>query len=66
MAEYNILLGELLEAIHKIASMTMCVIGVIFGAIGALEMAAGFNTRAHQAAVGLLPFSGAMCVAGFA
>jgi hypothetical protein len=66
MAEYNILLGELLEAIHKIASMTMCVIGVVLGAIGALEMAAGFNTRAHQAAVGLLPFSGAMCVAGFA
>jgi hypothetical protein len=66
LAEESILLGELLEGIHKIASMTMCVIGVVFGAIAVLDAIAGFSSQAVKFGVGQLPFSGAMCIAGFA
>jgi large repetitive protein len=66
LAEETVLLGELLEGIHKLASLGFCVLGVFFGAVAVLDAIAGFGTEAVKFGVGQLPFSGAMCVAAFA
>ncbi len=66
LAEESVLLGELLEGIHKLASLGFCVLGVFFGAVAVLDAIAGFGTEAVKFGVGQLPFSGAMCVAAFA
>jgi hypothetical protein len=60
MAEYNILLGELLEAIHKLATLGMCVVGVTFGAAAILG---AFGAGGVGAGWGGVIFGGAMCLA---
>jgi large repetitive protein len=60
MTEYNILLGELLEAIHKLATLAMCIAGVGFGAAA---IVGAFGAGGAAAGWGGVIFGGAMCLA---